>query len=142
MEQRLPRSSLGALLAQASSRWDELVREGLRARGYSEVPPSARVVLLPLLRRGRLRMRDIAEDSGVPKQTISELVHVCASTGLVSCETDPEDHRHRLVSLTEKGRTVGESGLEIEAGISGRGGETLRAALEQVLAIRKPPPAG
>ena len=116
--------NLGFLLAKASQRWNELLVEGFRARGYAEVRASYGSVLLPLFEEDGLRMSAIAERARLSKQTMTTLVRLCERDGLVSRRRDPGDGRAFQVHLTPRAKKL-----------RAAAGDVLRELDESVLAV-------
>jgi DNA-binding MarR family transcriptional regulator len=98
--------NLGFLLAKASQRWNELLAERFRERGYADVRPSYGSVLLPLFERDELRMGEIARRARLSKQTMTTLVRLCERDGLVQRERDDSDGRAFRICLTDRGREL------------------------------------
>jgi len=99
------RDNLGYLLAKASQRWNELLAERFRARGFGEVRPAYGSVLLPLFEEDGLRMGELARLSRLSKQTMTTLVRLTQRDGLVRRERDPDDGRAFRVYLTQRSRS-------------------------------------
>jgi DNA-binding MarR family transcriptional regulator len=109
MESAVHRSdtrNLGFLLAKASHRWNELLAERFRERGYADVRPSYGSVLLPLFEQDELRMGEIARRAHLSKQTMTTLVRLCERDGLVQRERDHGDGRAFRICLTDRGREL------------------------------------
>jgi|ERR687887_129361 DNA-binding MarR family transcriptional regulator len=98
------RDNLGYLLAKASQRWNELLYERFRARGWGDVRPSYGSVLLPLFEEDGLRMGELAQRARISKQTMTTLVRLVERSGLVRRARDVEDGRAFRISLTPRGR--------------------------------------
>jgi DNA-binding MarR family transcriptional regulator len=98
------RENLGYLLAKASQRWNELLFERFRERGFGEVRPAYGSVLLPLFEEDGLRMGELARRARLSKQTMTTLVRLLERNGLVRRERDPLDGRAFLVLLTPRSR--------------------------------------
>lgn len=98
------RDDLGFLLAKASQRWNELLAERFRERGYPEVRPSYGSLLVPLFEQDGLRMGQLAARSRLSKQTMTTMVRLLERDGLVTRERDPDDGRAFRISLTERAR--------------------------------------
>src|SRR5437868_14995529 len=97
-------SNLGFLMAKASQRWNDLLAERFRARGFGEVRPSYGSVLLPLFEEDGLRMGQLAERARLSKQTMTTMVRLCERDGLVSRRRDPLDARAFRVELTTRAK--------------------------------------
>ena len=102
---RATRENLGYRLAKASQRWNELLYDGFRSRGFGEVRPAYGSVLLPLFEEDGLRMGEIARRARLSKQTMTTLVRLTERAGLVRRERDPHDGRAFRISLTERGHS-------------------------------------
>jgi MarR family transcriptional regulator, organic hydroperoxide resistance regulator len=98
------RSNVGFLLAKASQRWNELLRERFVEAGFPEVRPSYGSLLLPLWEEDGLRMGELARRARLSKQTITTMVRLLERDGLVSREQDPTDARASVVRLTARAR--------------------------------------
>jgi|SRR5829696_3267597 len=96
--------NLGFLLAKASQRWNELLFERFRARGFGEVRPAYGSILLPLYEADGLRMGEIARRARLSKQTMTTLVRMMERDGLVVRARDPDDGRAFRVRLTARAR--------------------------------------
>jgi DNA-binding MarR family transcriptional regulator len=98
--------NVGFLLAKASQRWNDLLGQHFRERGYPEVRPSYGSVLLPLFEQDGLRMGEIARRARLSKQTMTTLVRLCERDGLVRRERDQSDGRAFRICLTDRGREL------------------------------------
>ncbi len=96
------RDNLGYLLAKASQRWNELLHEAFRRRGYADVRPAYGSVLLPLFEEDGLRMGALAVRARLSKQTMTTLVRLMEAAGLVRRVRDPDDGRAYRVWLTDR----------------------------------------
>lgn len=86
---------------------------------------------------GPLRASHIVGRCDVSKQAISQQITHLHTSGYVHVETDPNDHRARVVSLTDKGiraqRLVGRLFADIESDWAEALGQRDSAALRRVL---------
>ena len=98
------RESLGFLLAKASQRWNELLREAFAREGFPEVRASYGSVLLPLFEEDGLRIGEVARRARLSKQTMTTLVRLADRDGLVERRADTSDARATRVHLTAKAR--------------------------------------
>ena len=98
------RENLGFLLAKASQRWNELLRERFVIAGYPDVRPSYGSILVPLFEKDGLRMGQLAARARLSKQTMTTMVRLLERDGLVERRADPGDGRAWLVFLTERAR--------------------------------------
>ncbi len=63
-------------------------------------------LLTALSARGPLDQTSLAEELGIDRTNVADVVRRLESRGLVSREPHPEDRRAKLVSLTAKGRQL------------------------------------
>jgi DNA-binding MarR family transcriptional regulator len=96
------RANVGFLLAKATQRWNELLREHFAEAGYPEVSPSYGSLLIPLWEEDGLRMGELARRARLSKQTITTMVRLLERDGLVSREQDPGDARATVIRLTPR----------------------------------------
>jgi DNA-binding MarR family transcriptional regulator len=137
---RLTRANLGFLLAKGSQRWNELLYEEFRRRGFADVRPAYGSVLIPLFEEDGLRMGQLAERARVSKQTMTTLVRLTERDGLVTREPDPSDGRAALVRLTDRSRAfrpvadraVAALERRVAARLTRREIEQLKSALSEV----------
>ena len=100
----MDRDDLGFLLAKATQRWNELLRERFAAAGWASVRPSYGSILVPLFEEDSLRMGELARRARLSKQTMTTMVRLLERDGLVRREPDPDDGRAYRVVLTRKAR--------------------------------------
>ncbi len=96
--------NLGFLLAKASQRWNELLYERFRERGFAEVRPAYGSILVPLFEEDGLRMGRLAERARLSKQTMTTMVRVLERAGLVERERDARDGRAFRIHMTDRAR--------------------------------------
>ena len=133
----MDRDDLGFLLAQATHRWNELLRERFAAAGWAEVRPSYGAILVPLFEEDGLRMGELARRARLSKQTMTTMVRLLERDGLVRRERDPADGRAFRIVLTATARKfepVAEHALaELDALALEQLGERRLAAVKQSL---------
>lgn len=131
------RDDLGFLFAKASQRWNELLAEHFRDRGFPEVRPSYGSLLIPLFEQDGLRMGELAARARLSKQTMTTMVRLLEREGLVTRERDPDDGRAFRVSLTPRARgfrpVANEVLRELHDEVGERLGRRERAALVAAL---------
>jgi DNA-binding MarR family transcriptional regulator len=140
------RANAGFELAKASQRWNELLYEEFRRRGFGEVRPSYGSVLLPLFEEDGLRMGELAARARVSKQTMTTLIRLMERARLVTREPDPVDRRASLIRLSaralEFAPVAGEIVAELEQTIAAQLGErryqVFRNALQEVMDLEQP----
>jgi MarR family transcriptional regulator, organic hydroperoxide resistance regulator len=101
----MDRDDLGFLLAKATQRWNDLLREQLSAAGWDEVRPSYGSILVPLFEEDGLRMGELARRARLSKQTMTTMVRLLEREQLVRRERDPDDGRAFRIVLTSKARS-------------------------------------
>lgn len=74
---------------------------------------------------GPLPVSELAKRLGITAQGTSKAVAELEGLGFVSREVDPQDHRIRIVALTEQGRAIVEAGRRSRAAAN----DALRSAL-------------
>jgi DNA-binding MarR family transcriptional regulator len=134
-------ANLGFELSKASQRWNELLFEEFRARGFGEVRPAYGSVLLPLFEQDGLRMGELAERARLSKQTMTTLIRLMERAGLVARESDPFDGRAVRVELTARAREFAPVAGEVVAALERSVAErmpvgryrALRAGLREVM---------
>jgi DNA-binding MarR family transcriptional regulator len=143
------REDLGYLLAKASQRWNELLYEGFRRRGFGEVRPAYGSVLLPLFEEDGLRMGALAVRARVSKQTMTTLVRLLEAAKLVERGPDPTDGRAFRIWLTDRSRAFRPLAEEVLAELdrharsrfANRELETTRTVLKGVMDMWSPEPS-
>jgi DNA-binding MarR family transcriptional regulator len=113
-DDRWRQSHLGRLLGHAMRRFDErvlhlmahdvhvpLALSNLAAR---QQVTAAHIHITRHLALGGSRLTDLAEQAGMSKQAMGQLVDQCEAWGLVRREPDPYDARARRVVFTDTGR--------------------------------------
>ncbi len=100
----MDRDDFGFLLAKATQRWNELLRDRFSAAGWPDIRPSYGSLLVPLYEEDGLRMGELARRSRLSKQTMTTMVRVLEREQLVRRETDPTDARAWRIVLTERAR--------------------------------------
>lgn len=139
----LTRSDLGFLLAKASQRWNELLRERFVAAGYPDIRPSYGSVLIPLYEEDGLRIGEIARRSRLSKQTMTTMVRLLERDGLVERRSDPADGRASRIFLAPRARefrsvaerAVAELDQVASDALSPGQKRELRAALRELTAL-------
>jgi DNA-binding MarR family transcriptional regulator len=133
MTKQPTRDNLGFELAKASQRWNELLYEQFVARGFADVRPAYGSVLLPLFEQDGLRMGELAARARLSKQTMTTLIRLMETAGLVDRRPDPSDARAALVSLTARARTFAPVAGDAVAAVEARLAEQLSAEAHRYL---------
>jgi len=89
-----------------------LVKE-LKKQNLGEISPSHGEIIGSLLLRGSLQMKEIAEIIDKDKSTITSLINKLIVLGYVEKKKDMADNRISIISLTEKGKALKSSFMEI-----------------------------
>lgn len=80
--------------------------EGLQARlhdhGWPDVSRPQSMVMTNIV-SGIVRPSDIARNLGVSRQAIHSTINQMVALGIVKLDTDPDDRRHMILSLTDLG---------------------------------------
>jgi DNA-binding MarR family transcriptional regulator len=114
-----PRPPLPALLRDiAESQVDEL-HARLRALGFAEIRPSHGCVFSTIEERGS-RLTELAERSGLTKQSVGEAVADLERLGYVERVPDPYDRRAKTIKLTPHGAEALAAAREIFADVERR----------------------
>jgi DNA-binding MarR family transcriptional regulator len=107
-------SHIGPLLRDPALTLNELVSEGLAARGFSDFRP-AHGTIGQHIADGGSRVTELAELAQVSKPTIVYLVNDLERLGYLERVPDPDDGRAKLVRFTERGAQAQQAGREIVA---------------------------
>jgi DNA-binding MarR family transcriptional regulator len=105
---------LGPLLRDPALTLNELVSEGLAARGFADFRPAHGSIGQLISDRGS-RVTELAQLAQVSKPTIVYLVNDLERLGYVERVPDPEDGRAKLVCFTERGVRAQQAAREIVA---------------------------
>jgi DNA-binding MarR family transcriptional regulator len=97
-----PHSALGGLLRRLVEALDGQVEQAYRQAGLDFRPRYTPIVRL-LFSEGPLRIRDLAERTGLTHSALSQTVTQLQSSGWVALEPG-KDRRERFVHLTDKAR--------------------------------------
>lgn len=98
--------NLGFLLAKASQRWNELLRERFVSAGFPEVRPAYGSLLIPLYEEDGLRQGELARRARLSKQAMTTMARALERDGLVERRIDPTDARATLIFLTPRARQL------------------------------------
>ena len=96
---------IGGLLRLAWERVRQDIDAGVRAAGYDDLNPAH---LAPFRSNGPDGQRPsrIAEQMGITKQSVNDLLRHLEAAGYLDLVPDPDDSRARLVRLTPRGREL------------------------------------
>jgi DNA-binding MarR family transcriptional regulator len=132
------------MLRKARGAYADAVRRAMAGGGFEDLPRNGAFVLTGLLTT-QLSLTDLVEDLEVSKQAASLLVDTLVLRGYLERDTDPEDRRRMVVSLTPRGhataQAVGEAVRAVDAELEGRLGVEelagLRAGLAALMEMRE-----
>lgn len=139
------KSNTGRLLLRASEGFDAKVLVRLASAGFEEATTGHVNTLRHVDMQGR-RISSLADDAGVTKQAMGQMVRGLEHHGWVESRPSPTDGRVKLVVLTDAGvalcDTVRAAVAEIEQNFVNFLGreryDAMRAALEALAAERTP----
>lgn len=94
--------TIGALLRMAWTRFRRHMFESVRAAGYDDLQP-VHVNLFRYPTIAGLRPGQLAEEAGLSKQAINDLLRQLEAMGYITLEPDPADRRARRIVLTPRG---------------------------------------
>lgn len=131
-----PIPNTGYLLNKTAAAIHTMASEALAPLG---IAPRDLGVLLAIAGAGPLSQKDVGELRRIDRTTMVEIIDRMERLGLVRRSPDPADRRCHLLSLTERGGEVAQSGLEIGCAVEDRflrplGGED-RAHLRRILTM-------
>jgi DNA-binding MarR family transcriptional regulator len=95
---------------------NELVSEGLAARGFADFRPAHGTIGQHLSDRGS-RVTELAQLAQLTKPTVVYLVNDLERLGYVERAPDPDDGRAKLIRFTQRGAQAQQAGREIVAHI-------------------------
>jgi len=113
----LKAANLGHLLLKAGRRTDEVGLARVRALSGATALRPAHMRLFPHISLEGTRATEIADQLGISKQAVGQLVGDLVGLGMVERVRDPTDGRARLVRFTAEGRHAIVQGLGVLAGI-------------------------
>lgn len=136
------RSSIGHLLIRCARLFNEEGLKRVRRDPALWAAKASHLSLFPHLDLDGTRLNELARRMDVTKQAVGQLVDELEDMGLLERRGDPLDRRAKLVTFTDRGRTVMLRGLEVIAEIeaqllaqlSSRRREDLRGSLENMMA--------
>lgn len=95
----VPKNLLMLHLVRAIYWFDESLQKGLREKGWGDISRSQSLVLVNLA-NGETRSSRIAENVGVTRQAMSQMLADMAAKNLITIADDPNDRRARIVSFS------------------------------------------
>lgn len=135
--ERGKRASTLQVLFKVARLLDELAVARLAKRHGAPKLRRSHTSLLPHIALEGTRITNLAEQLGISKQAVSQLVDDLEEFGVVARTTDPQDARARLVVFTARGRAGLLEGLrvlsDLERELSQQVGKTQLANLRTAL---------
>ena len=101
----VPAPSIGALLRLAWTSFRRRLFEAVRAAGYDDLQP-VHVMLFRYPTIADLRPGQLADEVGLSKQAINDLLRQLEAKGYVTLQPDPSDRRARRITLTPRGNEL------------------------------------
>ena len=101
----VPPPTIGALLRLAWSTFRSRLFEAVRAAGYDDLQP-VHVLLFRYPTIANLRPGQLAEEVGLSKQAINDLLRQLEAKGYIALQPDPSDRRARRITLTPRGKQL------------------------------------
>ena len=98
----VPPPTIGALLRLAWSSFRRRLFEAVRAAGYDDLQP-VHLLLFRYPTIANLRPGQLAEEVGLSKQAINDLLRQLEAKGYIALQPDPSDRRARRIILTPRG---------------------------------------
>jgi len=140
-----PGLNLGLLCYIASRAMETRVLSALAAAGFDDLTAAQARVFARLAPEGS-RITDLAQQSGITKQTAGFLVDQLERAGYVRRTPDPSDGRARLVRIAPRGREAIRTARQVEARVEAewsdhlgvRSTQQLRHALTRLREITDP----
>lgn len=118
--------------------FDEALQDGLKRAGWPPVT-RAQSLLFSNISAGEHRATQIAQNLGVSRQSISQMLAELEARGLVVTETDPRDRRARIVQFSPAAASLRQAAggalRKLEAELETRIGAERTAALLDALSV-------
>ena len=93
-----------------------------------KMAPGQQRALAVLSRRGSMPQRELLEEMGLARATLSELLTRLEEKGLIERTRSKADRRAIVISLTKKGKAAGEKVVSLESDIADEAFAPLSAA--------------
>jgi DNA-binding MarR family transcriptional regulator len=137
MAEEISRVPLPALLGDLKSEGFRSLHVRLAERGFDDIRPGHGCVFRSVDRDHGSRLTHLAEQSGLTKQAVGEVVADLEELGYVCREPDPLDGRAKVIKTTERGNAAMDAAREvfdeIESEWAERVGEERMATVREVL---------
>ncbi|PXA83203.1 hypothetical protein DMC47_44440 [Nostoc sp. 3335mG] len=99
-----------ALLRHARATYGQAMRRALADAGYDDIPANGLYIIGGLaIDRDGITIGQLVRELRVTKQAAGQLVDTLVLRGYLDRETDPDDRRKLIVTLTPRGRAAAET---------------------------------
>ncbi len=95
-----------ALNARVREKANEFIIRELEQLGVKGIAPSHGDILINLMLKGPMKMKDMADTIHRKKNTITTLIDKLIALDYVKKLADDKDNRVKMIALTEKGRSL------------------------------------
>ncbi len=95
-----------ALNARVREKANEFIIRELEHRNITSLAPSHGDILITLMLKGPMKMKDMADKIHRKKNTITTLVDKLIALDYVEKLADEKDNRIKMITLTDKGRSL------------------------------------
>ena len=109
--------TIAALSRLAYQSFRERVYSAVRNSGYDDLQP-VHVLLFRYPTIADMRPSELAEQMGISKQAMNDLMRQLETKGYLALRPDPSDGRARLITLTERGSELMELSRAVSQDIS------------------------
>ncbi len=115
-ESSSPALPIGALMRFGLHEIRVRIYSGVRASGFDDLRP-AHVTLFRWPGPDGRRPTEVAADAQISKQRVNDLLRDLERLGYLELERDPDDSRARIIRLTERGRSLHATAVEVHAAV-------------------------
>jgi DNA-binding MarR family transcriptional regulator len=84
---------------------DEGLQARLRSKGWPDVNRTQSMVMTNVV-SGTVRPAEIARNLGISRQAIHSTLAQMVDMGMIALDVDPQDRRHLIISLTDRGASM------------------------------------
>jgi DNA-binding MarR family transcriptional regulator len=107
-EETLDDVVIPALLRSARATYGRVIRRGLFANGFDDMPHNGPYVLGGMANHG-MTPETLIRALGISKQAASQLIDVLVMRGYLNRSVNPDDRRRMTLELTERGKAAAEA---------------------------------
>ncbi len=102
-----------SLLSNIHSITADFLTEKLKERGFTDFASSHGNILFQLSVNEKMTMKELSEKINRDKSTTTVLVRKLEKDGFIAGKADTADKRSRIIYLTEKGKEVNNTAMEL-----------------------------